>query len=51
MGNETVQVRFLACFFFLFVFVFFSSLYVWKCGEGLIHFLHTVTKSLSAFPK
>ena len=50
MGNETVQVRLLACFFF-FLFLFFSSLYVWKCDEGFIHFLQIVAKSLSAFPK
>ena len=51
MGNETVEVRFLACvvfFFFLCVFFFLLCmcgnvtkgsfiLYVWKCDEGFIH--------------
>ena len=26
-------------FFFFFVCVFFSSLYVWKCDEGFIYFV------------
>ena len=46
MGNETAQVRILACFFFF----FFLSVYVWKCDEGFVLFLHIVAKS-SAFPK
>ena len=45
--NETAQVRILPCFFFLF---FISSVYVWKCDEGFVHFLHIVAKSPSAFP-
>ena len=34
-------------FFFLSSFL---SVYVWKCDEGFVHFLHTVAKSPSAFP-
>ena len=37
-------------FFFFFFLFFFLSVYVWKCDEGFIHFLHIVAKSLSAFP-
>ena len=43
----------LGMFFFL-LFLFFlssSSLYVWICDEGFIHFLQIVAKSPSAFPK
>ena len=47
MGNETAQVRILACFFFFF---FFLSVYVWKCDEGFVLILHIVAKS-PAFPK
>ena len=36
--------RILACFFFL-------SVYVWKCAEGFVHFLHIVANSPSLFPK
>ena len=48
MGNETAHVRILACFFFFF---FFLPVYVWKCDEGFVLFLHIVAKSPSAFPK
>ena len=37
---------FLSLFFFFFLFV-----YVWKCYEWFVHFLHIVAKSPSAFPK
>ena len=47
MENETAQVRILACFFVFFV--FFFVLFVWKCDEGFVHFLHIVAKSSSAF--
>ena len=59
MENETAQVRILACFFFFFFFLLFLlffffffmlSVYVWKCDEGFVHFLHIVAKSPSAFP-
>ena len=61
MENETAQVRFLACFFFFFFFCCFFffffffffyilSVYVWKCDEEFVHFLHLVAKSPSAFP-
>ena len=43
MENETVEVRILACFFL--------SVYVWKYGEGFVHFLQIVANSPSAFPK
>ena len=39
MVNETAQVRILAVFFF-----FCFYMYVWKCDEGFVHFLHTVAK-------
>ena len=39
MENETARVRILACVFF--------SVYVWKCHEGFVHFLHIVAKSPS----
>ena len=51
------QVRNLA-FFFFFLFLFFVvvcfffyilSVYVWKCDEEFVHFLHIVAKSPSAF--
>ena len=45
MENETAQVRILARFFFF----FFLSVYVWKCDEGFVNFLH-ISKSPSAFP-
>ena len=55
MENETAQVRILACFFFFvflfvvfvifFFFFFMLSVYVWKCDEGFVHFLHIVAKS------
>ena len=32
-------------------FFFFLSVYVWKCDKGFVHFLYTVAKSPSAFPK
>ena len=38
-------------FFFFFFLFFFLSVYVWKCDEGFVHFLHIVAKSPSAFPK
>ena len=38
-------------FFLLFFFFFFLFVYVWKCDEGSVHFLHIVAKSPSAFPK
>ena len=53
MGNETAQVRILAC---LFYFIFFRLLFVHvvcvcvESDEGLVHFLHIVAKSPSAFP-
>ena len=31
--------------------LFFLSVYVLKCDEGFVHFLHIVTKSPSALPK
>ena len=51
MVNETAQVRILECFFFFFCSLFFLSVYVWKSDEGLVHFLHIIAKSPSAFPK
>ena len=45
-------------FFFFFLFLFFVvvcfffyilSVYVWKCDEEFVHFLHIVAKSPSAF--
>ena len=58
--NETAQVRILVrsfffylgsvFFFFFFFFFFFLFVYVWKCDEGSVHFLHIVAKS-PAFPK
>ena len=52
--NETAQVRILAFFFFLFFvvvcfFFYILSVYVWKCDEEFVHFLHIVAKSPSAF--
>ena len=46
---------FFSFFFFLlfllfFFFFFMLSVYVWKCDEGFVHFLHIVAKSPSAFP-
>ena len=49
MENETAQVRILASFFFFFFF-FMLSVYVWKCDEGFVLFLHIVAKSPSVFP-
>ena len=38
-------------FFFFFFFFFILSVYVWKCDEGFVLFLHIVAKNPSAFPK
>ena len=51
MVNETAQVRILECLFFFFVLCSFLSVYEWKSDEGLVHFLHIIAKSPSAFPK
>ena len=54
MGNETAQVRILACvFFFFFFFSSPSSFCLCMCenSEGFVHFLHIVAKSPPAFPK
>ena len=48
MENETAQVRILA---FFFLSLFFLPVYVWKCDEGFVHFLHIVAKSPFAFAK
>ena len=55
MENETAQVRILAClshfhYYFSFFYFFYVCVYVWKGGEGFVHFLHTVANSHSAFP-
>ena len=44
MENETAEFSNLGMFFFL-------SVYVWKCAEGFVHFLHIVANSPSLFPK
>ena len=37
--------------FFFFLSSSFLSVYVWKCDEGFVHFLHLAAKSPSAFQK
>ena len=50
MENEAAQVRILACLSY-FYYNFFLCVYVWKGGEGFVHFLHIVANSHSIFPK
>ena len=54
--QKTIRRRFeswhvVVFFFFFFLSSSFLSVYVWKCDEGFVHFLHLIAKSPSAFQK
>ena len=48
-NEDSKWFRDVGIFFFSFFF-FMLSVYVWKCDEGFVLFLHIVAKSPSVFP-